>query len=88
VQEGKQMSEKQKIRVVVDMFGGTIEGITHDSQNVEIDVIFTENRKYSDREEETMVNEDTFIYSHQMSEPSIEWVEKVFAKGDEYDESI
>jgi len=43
------MAKKQKVNLVVEMYGGTIQGIAFDNKNVEIDtVVFTEKRKYVD----------------------------------------
>jgi hypothetical protein len=44
-----------KIRVVVEMFGGTIQGIFTDS-DVEMEVVFTENRKHLDGDQEFSVS--------------------------------
>ena len=41
------MAKKQKVNLVVEMFGGCIQGVSFDNKAVEIDtVVFTENRKY------------------------------------------
>ena len=67
-----------KVRVIVDMFGGTIEAIRHDNPAIQLDVVFTENVKYSDRKDETMIDEDTFLYSRQESEADKVDVDMVF----------
>ena len=41
------MAKKQKVNLVVEMFGGCIQGVSFDNKAVEIDtVVFTENQKY------------------------------------------
>lgn len=75
--EAKQ-PEKAVVRIVVEMMGGTIETIKHDDPTVDLDVIFTENGKYSDREEETEIDEDTFLYTWEGSTADRERVNQVF----------
>ena len=43
---GKEREVKNAIRVVVEMHGGTIQGVYTDAEGVELDVVFTEARKY------------------------------------------
>lgn len=40
------MSEKKKIRVIVSMYGGNIDKVTHNDPGLEVEVIVTENEKY------------------------------------------
>lgn len=58
---------KQKIRVVVEMYGGTIQGV-HTDSDVELDVVFLENPKYVDEDREFVVEEGNFkenvVFTH------------------------
>ncbi len=78
--------EKQKMQIVVEMFGGTIEAIYHDNPDFELDIIFTENRKYTDNEpeNETWVWKDNFVYTRTDSGAAPKFVNLVFKKGEAY----
>lgn len=58
------------IRVVVRMFGGTIDSVCTDDAGTSLDVVFTEDMKYA-TEEETLVksgmDKGRFIYTQQES---------------------
>jgi hypothetical protein len=50
--------------IVVDMFGGTIEGVRTNIPGMDgVRVIFTENRKYTDTDEAFVAKSDQFIYT-------------------------
>ena len=60
---------KQKVRIIVQLHGGNPIEVLIDNPNVEVtDVVFTENTKYSDNENEFIVKggecNGDFIYSH------------------------
>jgi len=61
----------RKIRVVVDMFGGIVEGVATDSPDVELDIVFLEDAKYGSddpKEREFPVKKgpykDRIVYTH------------------------
>jgi hypothetical protein len=65
---------KQKVRVVVEMYGGTIQAVHTDSE-VELDVVFLEDPKYANEteaEEEFEVEKGAFkgqiIFTNQESQ--------------------
>lgn len=40
------MAEKKRVRVVISLYGGNIDRVTHNDPDVELEVIVTENEKY------------------------------------------
>ena len=40
------MAGKKKLRIIVSMYGGNIDGVTHNDPDVDVEVIVTENEKY------------------------------------------
>lgn len=40
------MAEKKKVRVIVSMYGGNVDKVTHNDPDVELEIIITENEKY------------------------------------------
>ena len=57
---------KKKIRVVVSMYGGTIESVYTDA-DAEMDVVFTEDHKYLDLDHENEIeinNNGRYIYTY------------------------
>jgi hypothetical protein len=76
--------EPRKLRVVVDMEGGTIEAVKHDDPGISLHVIFTENIDQADSErDEIMITEDTILYTEMDSEADKEDVDFVFSKVEE-----
>ena len=48
----------RKVRAIVEMFGGSVQGVSHDAPDVELDVVFLEDGKYlelDNRNEEEIV---------------------------------
>ena len=63
------MASKPKLRLIVEMHGGTIQTIYADNPDVEItDIVFTEYAKYGTEEPEFPVDDtvlgDAIIYTH------------------------
>lgn len=90
--DGENMTQEEEaapntVCVVVEMYGGTMENIIHDRKDLEVVIIHTEYRKYSDnRENETWIDEDRFVYSDKCSSAEPEAVEAVFKKVAEAEE--
>lgn len=79
--------EVKKVQVIVDMYGGCIQGVTHDAPGIELDVIFLEDKKYMDRgRDEIMVGDgDSFVYDHHIASETCrnEYVTKIFEEAKE-----
>ena len=70
-------SQKPKVKIVVQMFGGIIEAVYADSDQVEItDVIFLEDGKYADSDVEAVVDggqfEGNIIYTHEACQGTLD----------------
>jgi len=65
-----------KVRAVVEMFGGSVQGVSHDTLDVELDVVFLEDRKYlefdnRDEEEIVMIRDgESFVCDRHDSTPA------------------
>lgn len=72
---------KNIVRVVVDMYGGTISQIYHDRADLELDVVFTEGAKYAEGDEVIIRDADNewFIYTRGTGTADLGAVEAVFA---------
>jgi len=63
------MTDKIPCRVVVSLFGGTVDAVAHDNEQVDItDVVFLEDSKYASEEVEFHVDAKrfagSFVYTH------------------------
>jgi len=78
-----------KVRAIVEMFGGSVQGVSHDAPDVELDVVFLEDRKYlefdnRDEEEIIMVRDgESFVCDRHDSTLLHDSVTKLFAEIDE-----
>jgi hypothetical protein len=74
------MSNSKKMKIVAHMFGGVIEAVEHNLSDLDVEIIFTENRKYTVDDEEIWLDEDeqTFVYSWLDAELNREGVEQIF----------
>lgn len=80
----------KKVRAIVEMFGGSVQGVSHDAPDVELDVVFLEDRKYleldnRDEEEIVMIRDgESFVCDRHDSTPAhADSVAKLFTEIDE-----
>lgn len=80
----------KKVRAIVEMFGGSVQGVSHDAPDVELDVVFLEDRKYlefdnRDEEEIVMIRDgESFVCDRHDSTPAhADSVTNLFAEIDE-----
>ncbi len=79
-----QETEKEPVKVVVSMYGGLVQGVRHDNPGVKLDVITTEDKRYTElSDEDILVTDNEFVLSWIDSELDTEAVRSIHAKNAE-----